>query len=274
VPDVRNQITIAGGRHGSLWRSATHGMERFGLPDVAIADHAGSNLQSIGNLLNLVAQTLAERRALDSDGRLRIDISAIRHPEVKRVFSSRLLTSATGTANLRMVDTNREDEDEHNRMLLIAFRNSSLASVQEQHEQMLASVFGADDRALRVEHDEEYRAANSRARAQLPSEREKFTRGLAYGEHIFVYAPFRHPTGTEWMWVEVTEWQNGRIKGLLMNIPERATDVKAGAVVQLAETDVADYLHRYPDGRSEGNETARLSAERRARVGKTGNSSR
>jgi uncharacterized protein YegJ (DUF2314 family) len=274
VPDVRDQIAIAGGRHGSLWRSATHGMERFGLPDVAIADHAASNLQSIGNLLNLVAQTLAERRALDGNGRLHIDISAIRHPEVKRALSSRLLPGATGTANLRVVKIKREDMDEHNRLLLIAFRNSSPGSIQEQHEQLLGSVFGADDRAVPVKHDQAYLAASRRARAQLPSEREKFMRGLAYGEHIFVYAPFQHPTGTEWMWVEVTEWQNGRIKGLLMNTPERAMEAKAGAVVQLSETDVADYFHRYPDGRSEGNETGRLSAERKARPRKTGEISR
>jgi hypothetical protein len=70
VPDVTNQITIAGGKHRTLWRSATHGMERFGYPDIASADHAASNLQTMGRLLNAIAQTLVERRALDGDGRL------------------------------------------------------------------------------------------------------------------------------------------------------------------------------------------------------------
>src|SRR5262249_15237202 len=44
IPDVGKQITVAANKNGSLWRSATHGMERFGLPDIVIADHSAGNL--------------------------------------------------------------------------------------------------------------------------------------------------------------------------------------------------------------------------------------
>lgn len=264
IPDARRQVTVAGNRKGPLWRSATHGMEKFGLPDIVVADHSASSLGPMGNLLNLIAQSLVERRPLDGNGRLVVDIAAVRHSTVKRDYTASMPKGAPGRADVRLVRGSREEGDEHNRVLLVAFDNSPSGSVQEKHEQLLAAIFAVHDPAFPVEHGADYLAASRRAQAQLPKQREQFRRGLGPGERILVYAPFSHSNGREWMWVEVVEWPAGKVKGLLMSTPQ-ASSLKAGALVEVSEDQIADYLHEYSDGRSEGHELKAVFEKRRAR---------
>jgi uncharacterized protein YegJ (DUF2314 family) len=60
------------------------------------------------------------------------------------------------------------------------------------------------------------------------------------------------------MWVEVSHWKNNRIRGVLENDPELVPDLHAGEVVEIREEDVFDYIHKYPDGRNEGNTTGEM----------------
>ena len=60
------------------------------------------------------------------------------------------------------------------------------------------------------------------------------------------------------MWVEVMSWRGNEIKGLLKNEPYNIPDLKGGSEVVVNEDEVFDYIRTYPDGRSEGNETAEL----------------
>ena len=110
-------------------------------------------------------------------------------------------------------------------------------------------------------------AASERARARLPTLRKAFSEGLAPAEYILVKAPFATPKSTrEWMWVEVTEWKDGQLRGLLKNEPFDIPDLHAGQVVQVREEDVFDYIRRHPNGSEEGNETGRIIERMQGRV--------
>jgi hypothetical protein len=86
-----------------------------------------------------------------------------------------------------------------------------------------------------------------------------FKKGLAPGEYIQVKAPFTAPTGgNEWMWVEVTAWQPGKIKGLLKNEPFNIPSLHGGQLVEVDEAKAFDYIRTFADGREEGNETAAI----------------
>ena len=73
------------------------------------------------------------------------------------------------------------------------------------------------------------------------------------------------------MWVEVLQWPGDVIHGLLRNDPHDVPGLKAGMRVTIQQNNVFDYLRRYADGRSEGNETARLITKHRTRIRKKPN---
>ena len=122
---------------------------------------------------------------------------------------------------------------------------------------MLSALVGASDETRRVDHSEELLAASRKAREQLPKLRALFNAGLKPGESILVKAPFRmdDDKGDEWMWVEVTHWDGGSIRGLLMNDPAHVRSLHVGQAVDVDEAKVFDYIHKLPDGRREGNMT-------------------
>jgi len=63
----------------------------------------------------------------------------------------------------------------------------------------------------------------------------------------------------EWMWVEILSWKDDDIiKGLLKNQPFQIPNLKAGSKVSIKTSDVFDYIHRLPDGSSEGNKTGEI----------------
>jgi uncharacterized protein YegJ (DUF2314 family) len=110
-----------------------------------------------------------------------------------------------------------------------------------------------------IKHTEELEEASRKAKAHLPALREEFIHGLPLEEYIQVKAPFDTPTGgKEWMWVEVTKWNEKRIIGLLANDPFQIPAMHSGQVVEVHEEDVFDYLKTYPDKHSEGNTTGEI----------------
>ena len=93
----------------------------------------------------------------------------------------------------------------------------------------------------------------------MPALRKAFNKGLAPGEFLQVKAGFATPDGEkEWMWVEVTAWNDDKIRGLLRNEPYKILKLHGGQVVKIAESDVFDYLYRHADGVEEGNDTGRI----------------
>jgi len=110
-----------------------------------------------------------------------------------------------------------------------------------------------------VKHTAELLEESRKEKAKLPELRKAFNNGLAPGENILLKAPFQTPDGgQEWMWVEVTKWENDKVKGLLENTPDKIPTLHAGQAVEINEKDVFDYIRHYADRHQEGNTTERI----------------
>ncbi|HWE38156.1 MAG TPA: DUF2314 domain-containing protein [Isosphaeraceae bacterium] len=106
--------------------------------------------------------------------------------------------------------------------------------------------------------------AHARAVATLPDIKQRFRAGLAPGEQLLVKHGF--PVGGpddfhEFMWIAVNTWDDDRIRGQLANDPVRRVDLRAGQAIELAESDVFDWVLMRPDGATEGGFTNLVATE-------------
>lgn len=188
----------------------------------------------------------------------------LQNPQFKASLKTSLREGAKEKAELSVGVGKKEEGDADNRLLEITFPGASNTTTQARQSALLELIFGAEeDPASIVQHDAELEAASDRARSKLPEFEERVKKGLAPGERILLKAPFERPDGgNEWMWVEVIKWKDDQIEGILMNQPVYIPDLKDGSRVCFAQKVVFDYLHYYPDGREEGNETGDIMRKR------------
>ncbi len=102
--------------------------------------------------------------------------------------------------------------------------------------------------------------ASERARKELPRLHHIFDKQKGEGYTLLLKAPFAYGNGqsNEWMWVEVTQWSNDKITGILQNDAYYVPDLKTGSIVHINEDEVFDYILNKPDGSTEGNETGEI----------------
>jgi uncharacterized protein YegJ (DUF2314 family) len=267
VPDVSRQVTIHAYRKSDLVRGITLGMVKLGLPDLVVEGFPWSAAESVENLIDSLAQALAEGAQAGSAGEVTLRLKALRNTAARERQVRGLKPKAKGEARLRLLLGRREAGDPENRLIEIGFDRYPGPDGTARQNALLSELFGAPDSILTpARHDDqELLAASRHAREQLPSLRQAFAKGMAPGEYILLKAPFATPDGgTEWMWVEVVSWKGGAIEGVLQDDPSYAPGLHAGQMVAVAEERVFDYLHRSPDGTQQGNETGRV-LEREAR---------
>lgn len=266
VPDVSRHITIHAYKSGEYVRAITLGMAKFGLPDVVIQDFSWSLNKNMGNLINAFCQALAEGARFARPGAYDLDLRDIRHPAVRAQQTGSLMANAKSVAQLTLRPGTREEGDPRNRLIEIGFDRYPGKDVHARQDALLGSLYGWEDSIKRIRHSDsdELTLASRQAKARLPALRAAFVAGLAPGEFVQVKAPFATPKGgREWMWVEVTEWQGKKIRGLLKNEPFDIPDLHGGQIVRVNEDEVFDYIRRFPDGRQEGNETGKIIAKMR-----------
>ena len=262
VPNISRHVTIHAYSTGEYARAITLGMAKFGLPDIVIDGFPWSNNRSMGHIINLFSQAIAEGAAITTAGEFDLDIKQIKHPDVREPQLASLKDNATAVARLSLREGRWEEGDPNNRLVEITFDRYSGNDVFAKQEEMASSLFGWEDSIDYVQHNDEIRAASQRARRNLAALKEAINAGLSPGEFIQVKAPFDTPDGgREWMWVEVTSWKGDKIRGLLKNEPFNIPDLHGGQVVEVPETDVFDYIRKFPDGTQEGNETGELMAK-------------
>ena len=259
VPDISKHTTIHAYNTGEYVRAITLGMEKIGLPDVVVDGFSWSSNRTMGHLINLFCQAVAERPTITVHGQYDLDIHRIRNREVRDAQLNSLYSNATANARLTLKEGRWEEGDPANRLIELAFDRYSGRDVHARQQALESHLFGWEDDITPVQHNKELLAASQRAKAKLPELRNAFTRGLDPGEFIQVKAPFESPDGGhEWMWVEVTAWKGNRIEGLLNNEPFNIPSLQAGQVVSVKQKDVFDYIRKYPDGEQEGNETGKI----------------
>jgi uncharacterized protein YegJ (DUF2314 family) len=263
VPELRDQITIHLYRpddSSTHVRAITLGMEKFALPDLVIERLVGGDSRSGGNLINVVAQTLAEKSRLDSGTKEIFRLEDLKSKNFREAMVGSLEKEATGEIPLMLVYGNPVEGDPDNTLFEIRFDHGAGKTVDERRDDLLSEFWGATDAAKEIVHTAEILEASKRARAKLLEIKKHFDKGLAPGERLLVKAPFpRDDGGNEWMWVEVMKWPSSAvIEGVLQNDPFFIEKLKAGAPVKLKLNEVFDYILYRPDGTSEGNETGRL----------------
>ncbi len=263
IADVSRQITIHLYRPDpkvAYLRAITLGMEKFALPDVVVEQLIPSESQPVGNLINSICQSFAERPEIGDPSEVKVRTRDIQSPEARKRAKTGLLKGATAAATLALVVGTAQDGDPDNPLVGLDFRHGQGTTNDERRQQVLSEMWGSEDAITGASHSEELLAASARARERLISLRKNFLEGLPPSSRFLVKGPFkRDDEGDEWMWVEVLKWKSpGRIDGVLQNDPFYIRKLRAGARVSV-QTDAAfDYLWVKPDGTSEGNETGRL----------------
>ena len=259
LPIMDKHTTIHAYQTDNGIRAITLGMRKFGLPDIVINSFVWSQNDSVGSLINLVSQVLAEGGRPTENDEMRLQIDELADTEFKQNLIASLYPNASKDVSIKVADGVWEEGDPYNTLLEILFDDGEGDSRSAKQENLIHSLFGWKDEIAYIDHNEEILAASERAKQKLPSLKKAFNKGLAPGEYIQLKAPFaRDDEGNEWMWVEVMEWQEGTIKGLLLNEPYFIESLKAGSEVTIQQNEVFDYIRNYPDGTSEGNETGAL----------------
>lgn len=260
-PDLRHHFTLHTYRKDNGYhRLVSLGLGKFGLPDLVVEDLSGFTTKRAGTTVNLLAQALLEGRPVGSDGEFDLELRSLGKTAMRDAQLDNLAAGARATARLRLVEGVWEEGDPENRLFEVLFDRYPGPDLQARQQAMLIELLGAEEDAVRyVQHDEAVLAASRKAREKLLAFKPTFQAGLPPGEVLLVKAPFRMPDGgQEWMWVEVIEWKGKRIAGTLRNQPVHIAGLKEGQRVEVSEGDVFDYSRDFPDGSSEGDETAKL----------------
>jgi len=259
IPKVEDHIVIHAYKNNDGVRAITLGMAKLGLPDVVVNDFSWSLNQPMGNLLNLTTQLLLEGALLDKQGYLAMPLDELKNRAFKQELKESLHENALPNQKILTGEGKWEEGDPENYILELLFDDVTGGSLSEKQQSFLSGLFGWSDQISYVEHNREIEAASERAKSKLNGLRSEFNKGLAPGEFIQLKAPFATPDGgSEWMWVEVRSWVGSEIKGLLKNEPYHIPGLKGGSEVTVRQEDIFDYIRRFPDGSSEGNETGAL----------------
>lgn len=260
LPDVSKHTIIHAYNNDGNTRAISLGMSRFGFPDLVIEKSVWSLNNALGNTVNIIGQQLVEGVEPDSNGFFRINIHSIRHEIVRKRIQDTVIKSGTGQGMLQLVETKPEQGDPENILVALNFAPTSNQEFTISQVNFVSTVFGSmPDDLLYTKHDADLLAASARAKAQLPNLRAIFNKGLQPGEQILVKAPFlTSDGGKEWMWVEIISWTNDSLRGMLRSDPRFTPNLKAGQTVDVKQSELFDYIRRYPDGHEDGNETTAI----------------
>ena len=270
-PDAAKSITIHAYKKDEQVRAISLGMSKFGLPDLVVEQFEWSSNVSMGNLINVTAQTLVEGIPVGQGGRFSVDLNAIKNKAVRtrELASLKPKAKAIAIANFVVLTGARDEGDPHNRLAEIAFSIQPGPDLWARQDALLSTLYGSSDSIAYIRHDDHLKAASALARRKLSALQADFARGLRPGEYIEVKAPFATDKGgQEWMWVEVRASKDKAIEGKLSNEPFNITALRAGQLVKVNEDDVFDYIRTLPDGSGEGNTTGEVIKKTRVRQNK------
>lgn len=267
APQVALQTVVHAYDNDGALRAISLGMGKFGLPDIVLQRFSGTLVTPMGFLFDMTMQAMVEGAQPTQAGQLDVDLRRIHNEKAHALIESRLKPGAP-PARLGVMVGRAEEGDPSNRLMEITPARYPGADPAQRLAALSHSLFDAQDDLRKVKHTDELLAASEAARARLPALRAAFARGLRPGETIEVKAPFETDAGgREWMWVQVEKWNGDVVEGMLANEPDLIAKLHSGQHVVVSQADLFDFIHRFPDGRVEGDETdaiiERLDKERR-----------
>ena len=259
LPEASNHTVIHAYRNNKFIRAISLGMSKFNQPDIVINDYPSSGNRQMGNLINIVAQSLIEGNPVGSNGKFDLDITKIKHNTVKTNFLDSQLEGAKTRVSLQLSLTIPQEGDPQNVLVEVNFSQWPGKGLQEKQNALLETLFGVEDKITYIKHNEKLEKASQAAKQKLPALKKAFNDGFEPGGYLLLKAPFTTADdGREWMWVEVAQWQDNNIKGVLQSQPYNVPQLKSGAEVTVNQGDIFDYIRYFADGRKEGNETGKL----------------
>jgi uncharacterized protein YegJ (DUF2314 family) len=246
-PALATQINKHIYLNGPLYRVVTLGMEKLGLPDIAVDQFVSGEGDRMDQLCSWIADSLTPGR-LDTSGWLTLT-------------STSRNAGRAGEARVRLAIDAAQEGDADNRLLTVDFSTAPGTSLQERQRALLASLFGAKDDSVHgaKASDAELMAASARARKRLPELGVRFNKQLPFPQKLHIKKAFVTPNGdTEYMWIEVTAWRDGIISGVLVNDSIDPKGPRGGAPINFKPADVYDYAILGETGIVEGAETERI----------------
>ncbi len=264
IPDIRSQITIHAydrGDGSGYLRGVTLGMEKLGLPDVAVERFVSSENMALGNLINVFCQSIAADPRIKDAARFEMSLDRLKPEAVAKDYRESLFENGEGKALLALMKGTPDDGDPDNAQISLDFRHGRGASGDEKRFDVVSRFWGSRDAIVPVDHDdEELQRASKAAREKLSAMKDRFKEGLPPGSRLLVKGPFtRDDEGDEWMWIEVMKWsEDDVLSGSLQNSPFHIKDLKAGAMVEVKLADAFDYILYHSDGTEEGNATGAI----------------
>jgi uncharacterized protein YegJ (DUF2314 family) len=263
VPSLPSHITMHVYAHRGAQRMVTLGMVKLGLPDVVVEGIPGSTTNEMGKLVNAVAQLLTEGLEPAKSGELTVDVRRVKDVRVQRMVTPDDPKTAKRTTKLWALEGRRDSGDPENYLLEVGFPGSGPTHTRQVAA--LDALFGKkpDSIVAAPPKDPELEAVAKKARARLNELRPRIAKGLHPPEALLVKAGFRtDDKNTEYMWMEVVAWEKDRLKGTLANEPFNVSHLRRGSPVDVAESEVQDYLYMGPDGRREGGESSTILMRR------------
>ncbi|WP_230969948.1 DUF2314 domain-containing protein [Nitrogeniibacter aestuarii] len=257
IPDVIRQTTIHAYQSDDSFRAISLGMEKFGLPDLVLEETASSLTRPLGHALNGLAQRLVEGARPDAAGAIVLDARGLKHDRVREVLLEEIQSDGAGKARIWLREARRDDGDPQNALAAMTFSATQDQEPRVAQRAFSTAFFGKpEDQVIMGDHgDDELIAASERARARLSSFRPLVQKGLPPGERFLVKAPFTHADGNEWMWVEVMQWVDDKMTGMLLSDPRFVDNLKTGQTVTVDQGEVFDFMHYRADGSVDGGET-------------------
>lgn len=267
---------------GLLWIT-TKGMDRFGLPEMEIKDVPPGLAASLVPVVNALGQRLVEGAmahtlengekngyerltSLPMKAEVNLTLDDVRRAyarseaEVEQMEAedAEEAVEIPGTALVRLqpIGGHRQQPP-----LLRLVPPLEVANTTDEDEEpgawlygVVDNLFGEDPELATAESDDpELEEAHQRAVAELPLIRSRFQAGFHSGEVLHIKHGFETPADShEYMWIAVTNWRDGRIRGRLTNEPQHRRDLRAGQNVEIDEDEVYDWLIVHSDGRTEG----------------------
>lgn len=274
VPPVGLLTTLESAWEPSGLRLGTRGLEAFGLPEVEVREVPASAAQLMACAVEAVAAWLVDQLPPASEPpaphvEILPELVLRRSPQPHDALALAVLgaveearfplPAGQGAVRLRFgLDGSRG----RGVVRLIPPRAIRLAHPCRPAATWMRELKGLLSRSLCLvpEHSELMEVAHRRAVAQLGEVRERFQKGLAIGESLYVKRGFEAPgQGIEFMWIEVTGWSSGHLGGVLCNEPVLCPGLTLGQAVIFPEEDVFDWALHLADGSVLGNLTTRVA---------------
>jgi len=266
VPYVPGQVNTHAYKNGKSFRIISMSQKKFGYPDIAIERFMWMDKHYAGLLISLVSQALVEKAVQIKLGKFVIDLNRIKNRRFRKIVMGQMNKPLPQKITIAYRVVKRDKGDPDNMILSLDFRWKSGRNEHDKQHKYFLNLFKQHDRMDVVkDSNREILAASRRAIERLPVIKKRFNKGLAPG-FVRVKAPFRGPNGgVEYMWVEVFKWKGKVIDGTLVNSPVNIPSLKVGDKVKLRQSEVFDYILRYANGVTEGNESGKLIHKYRLR---------